>query len=186
MTYDDKPVYLKVFQSVVWPAVAGNVAWAAITLTVLGSTDEGLLARISLLACISVYLIIAWIRAEALKLPSKHFGYGDASLSLSIAALSIAAQAHSGVGSYYMFAVFFSLALGRVLIEVGKESQARRWPSCLTWIAIYATGAAIALFGTHFGGDWGWHLFLSAFLVLLVWLCASVLKLAPLKGLRAD
>ncbi len=162
---------MNLFSSVIWPAVAGNVAWAFFSVLVLEgdlSPRSFYFERLGLLAIVAAYLFLDWTHTEKIKERLKRYYWiADMFLAAAIAALAVAAQALKGDGRWFLLAVYLAAVIGHVTDSWVAAGTVRGWGPRLWWVGLYGVASLIAAFG---GTGWGWHLVVSVGLVVLVWI----------------
>jgi hypothetical protein len=177
---------MSLFQSVIWPAVAGNVAWAIFTVAVLefGENPRSFyFERLALLVTVTAYLFLDWTNTEKIKSNLKRYYWvADAPLASAIAALAIAAQARTGEGWWFLVAVFVVAGSGQIANAWVKSDSDRGWNKRRWWIGLYVVASALAIFGGT--TPWGWHLVLAAGVVVIVWALARFTRMKIADGFR--
>jgi hypothetical protein len=122
---------MSLFQSVIWPAVAGNVAWALFTVAVLEFDQNPrsfYFERLVLLAIMAAYLFLDWSNTERIKGSLRpYYWVADAFLASAIAALAIATQAQKGEGRWFLVAVFGAAFGGQICNAWVKSGSSRGW-----------------------------------------------------------
>lgn len=179
---------MSLFQSVIWPAIAGNVAWALLTVALLefGQNPRSFYyERLALLAIVAAYLFLDWTNTEQIKTHLKRcYWIADALLALAIAALAIAAQAQTGEGWWFLLPVFAVATAGQMANAWVKKDSARSWGKRGWWIGLYVVASCIAIWGGT--TLWGWHLVIAAALVVIVWTLARFTGLCMVSGFRDE
>lgn len=84
----------KLFQNLIWPAVAGNVAWSFFTIAIYESwTADGVIPRLLALLLLSVYLCFDWTTTDVENDKLKDWYWvGDAFSAVTIAVFAITAS----------------------------------------------------------------------------------------------
>lgn len=121
-------------KNVIWPAAAGNVAWALITAIVSEQPDEGYGWRLVLLSQFTLYLMLVCVR-EAPPREKRRLGYLPldtvfaASLAFSAVATSVENPSQPWVAGVAM-AVMLALAGSGHLFkiwEAPEEGKSNKW-----------------------------------------------------------
>jgi hypothetical protein len=163
-------------QSVVWPAVAGNVAWAALSVAVgqrSGAQYPFYWERLCLLGVMAVYLILDWTRTESKKdrLP-RFYWIADALLAASIALLAIAAQGPVGDGWFFVLPVYTAAAVGHLFGAWQTEPLPRFCEQRLAWTFVYLV-AGMAVGATHSEiQSWTWSEVATTTAIIVLWTIA--------------
>lgn len=113
----------KLFKELVWPAAAGNVAWAFLQL-LLDPPEANRWPYRTLLLLIAIYLAIDWLRSASTDDRTWKYWWGDFGLIVGIVVLAIATQAgRSQAFLHGTLAIVFGAAAFLHLIGVweGKE-----------------------------------------------------------------
>lgn len=104
----------KLMQQVMWPAVAGNVAWGFFTLLMEGNfSDLDYWARLCALLFTAIYLALDWLYTEHIKenLPARYAPH-EAVLAALISLFSIAiSQEHPKGWSIWVLCMIFALVI---------------------------------------------------------------------------
>lgn len=155
-------------KTLIWPAVAGNVAWSFFTVLIQeGIHFPACFGRLSALLLLSIYLIIIFIRSQE--------GKGeliDILHSVSIILCAISIQANLPAMDAYLILFFAIAALGHWLGRwiPDQVSSKKNWRKALVG-SIHLLGILICLFLPKFINNTH-HINLSAslFVVLVLWL----------------
>jgi hypothetical protein len=101
----------------IWPAAAGNVAWAFFSVVVDPSRDgveQILLATVLFL--LAAYLLLDWVetdeRADRLR---RYFWIGDAAFAAAIVTFAIGIQVGNPSSQKFLCAVYLTAAVGHLL-----------------------------------------------------------------------
>jgi hypothetical protein len=65
------------FKDLIWPAAAGNVAWALLQIVVSPAPHKELVLRVVLLSLVAVYLAIDWSRSKSLAVKTVRYWVAD-------------------------------------------------------------------------------------------------------------
>jgi hypothetical protein len=174
------------FQGVFWPAAAGNVFWSFCAL-IIDKSDQistlSLLARLSLLLLLSLYLTIEWLRNYS-NFPATvpwHFWFFDWLHICAVALVALTAATKAEWLDVTLIAFYLITAIGHFVgawSATEENNQSDRISG-----AISLLGAAIVLIGWFADTVRPWNLPLSGFLVLLLW---SVHRRDDLRNLFLD
>ena len=106
----------KLFQNVIWPAIAGSVAWAFFTVLVEADwLDYAFWARLLALFAVSVYLAVNWYKTElASGTINSSYWIADAFLAPLTALFAIATHAKSTWGPYAIALAFVAAIVGHL------------------------------------------------------------------------
>jgi len=142
--------FKQVHQNIIWPAVAGNVAWSLLTLVVLptNSTPD-YWARIILLALLTVYLLRSWRQLDVNK-DNTWYYILDTSYAITIALLAISTSTLQDYARPWstgaLVAMFIILFLGHATCSWYKYQSK-------VGSLILALVDALALFGVLWSKD---------------------------------
>lgn len=169
----ERPLARQAFQDLVWPAVAGNVAWSFFTLLIgpspVPSDDPASLAeRVFVLFLLSGYLIGDWLRTHGENRPAFYWIFDGLHLT-ALTAFAIGAA----TGQDYIWlrcsltALFGITAFGHAVGAFGEHG--------FIYAAVNALGIPVAWFA-NFDAPWlspdGSQLPLAVIAVLVLWLLA--------------
>jgi hypothetical protein len=104
------------FQNLIWPAAAGNVAWAFFTVAVQEKwAERGVRARLVVLCMLAVYLAANWMvtSSERYRLKPRHW-VAEAFQSVTIVVFAIATQLRMAWLDCSLAAVFFVTIAGHI------------------------------------------------------------------------
>lgn len=106
----------RLFHNVVWPAVAGNVAWAFFTVLVEAHwSDHIFWARLAALLAVGIYLAADWYNTdEVFSKINPSYWVADAFLAPAIAVFAIATQARNPWAVYAIAVTFFVAIIGHL------------------------------------------------------------------------
>jgi hypothetical protein len=106
----------KLFQSLIWPAAAGNVAWAFFTVAVQETwAAPTVAARLTVLLLLAVYLALDWMSTESeLDRLKSWYWVADAFHVVAIVALAIATQLNTQRLAYFLAAVYAVTIVGHI------------------------------------------------------------------------
>ena len=83
----------RLLQELVWPAAAGNVAWALFTIAIQEPWSQNTVARVLVLIFLAIYLAVEWLRIALLRFePSILYWIFDGVHILTIVVFAIATQ----------------------------------------------------------------------------------------------
>lgn len=162
------------FQNVIWPAVAGNVAWAFFYVAVQESRSKSVVARLFLLFLLAFYLGFDWLRtASELYRMKSWYWIGDAVLASMIVVAAIATQVPLKVEwlNVSLAAVFLAAVAGHIAgaWEPTGEIEKRWWKRAqLAGISVLGFVLTFTLSGMLPQGSL-WHLPITMLLVLILW-----------------
>lgn len=170
--------WLNLFQNLIWPAVAGNVAWSFFTVAVQECwCDEGVQARLVVLVSIAVYLGIDWMRTEARRenlKPGFWYFLFDSALAAAIAVFAIAVQnrvqSAPSWGTWALVAVLAVTTLGHILGV--WEAAGSADPSDRGLLAIFNIAGIVVVVIGHCGvipGFAPWNLPVAVLVVIGMW-----------------
>lgn len=163
-------VQKKVLYQLVWPAVAGNVAWAFFTLLY---TEAGaqIYERLALLFLIALYLGMEWTYSVGRKSKNKPLSWiADAVLAVAIVWLAISAENGSSPGIYPLLFVFVTSAASHGVDAWTPLNTTRKLSARKSWLYLNIGAVTIALSGAMVEGNpWGLNLVASLALVVGVW-----------------
>ena len=155
-------------QNLVWPAAAGNVAWALFTLLVRnsGSLDEGgVLARALVLLLTFSYLTTSWRRLHYLDEINPWYMFFDLVHISTIVAFAIAVESNKPWLEWALCVVFISALVSHLIGAWHKEWPKRFFLAVanLVGLGVVLGASAIVEPSSH------WHLSLAIFVVALMW-----------------
>lgn len=160
------------FHNLIWPAAAGNVAWAFFTVAIEESwAESAVLARLSLLLVLSVYLASDWIATEKeFHRLKPHYWVGDAFHMPTIVVLAIATQMNSPWISCALAVVLLVDMLGHGSTVWEPMGPIRRpWQMRLALFSINAVGLFILAVGEVLYDGSLWHLPIALGAPVLLW-----------------
>jgi len=161
------------FQNLIWPAAAGNVAWAFFTVAVQETwAAPGVFARLAVLLVLAVYLAIDWMSTESELDHLKHWYWvADAFHVVAIVALAITTQLNTRLFAGSLVAVYLTTITGHLVgaWESTGEVQ-KRWRSRALLASTSAVGLTLML-GLPYVVTAGtlWHLPISMAITLILW-----------------
>ena len=164
----------RLFHNVVWPAVAGNVAWAFFTVLEEAKwCDQAFWIRLASLMAVGVYLAADWCNTDAVfsEINPKYW-VADAFLAPALAVFAIATQAHN---SWSAYAIAFAFAAAIVGHRFGAWDKASKAPSPMrkryTLAGINASGLVILGAGACLGPPYmAWSIPVAITLVVTIFL----------------
>jgi len=95
------------FLDLLWPAAAGNVAWAVAQVAIDYDSGQSSASRLAVLILLAIYLIIDWSRSKSLPEKSRRYWKGDAIHLISIVAFAVAVAGNKSTISEWSLAVVF-------------------------------------------------------------------------------
>lgn len=164
------------FDDLIWPAAAGNVAWAFLQVAI-GTESIQRALRLALLFFLAIYLAIDWFRSKSLERKTPLYWIADSIHIASIVTYGVAlASDKSGIFLEYNLAVIFGIAvLGHLVGAWEVSGQPRNWHHRVSLASCGLLGIAILLAGrwvTHAGSL---RTLLVAFVtVLIAWILTRV------------
>lgn len=172
----------KLFQNLIWPAVAGNVTWAFFTVAVSEQwNDTGVIPRLLSLILIAVYLCYDWITTEEAgekKKLKENYWVGDIAHAAAIIVFAISAQSEllwSGAAfqwvNWTLTAVFLAGGLGHLFGAWEPNDIAKNiWPKRLSLMSINFFGIIVYWsLASFIKQESLWQLPASILGVLLLW-----------------
>ena len=158
----------------IWPAVAGNVAWAFLTVAIQerAQADRAYFVRLAVLLLVAAYLGLDWMRTQLLSPQlKKYYWIGDAFVATAIATFAIGTQLKVEWIEWSLITVFVSAAVGHVCgcwEVIGAPNYSDRFIFAgLNALGIFPI--LVNLFGTRLD-PYSFHLFLSPLLVVVFWI----------------
>ena len=163
------------FDSILWPAAAGNVAWSILTLVLSESADRPshLMARIAILVVLAAYLSLEWLRRPATLDTKKQMIFSGLHVA-TISALAIAtAIGRSPEFLAWTLAVLLSgTCIGHLVHTWEKDrttyllaTSNAAGIAVLIWCSVLRPALPEAL----------WPVPVAALVVLLAWGCVRVI-----------
>jgi len=171
----------KLFQNLVWPAVAGNVVWAFFSIAIAEHwADKGVIPRLLSLLLLSIYLCYDWtttdVEGDKLK---ENYWIGDAFHAITIVVFAIAAQSqnlwtdiNNSWVKWTLVIVFTTSTIGHLCgsWEPKDVSKEKKWPARLKLALINFTGILTYFFIPLLcNSNTLWHLPISIIVILLLW-----------------
>lgn len=141
----------RIFQNVIWPAIAGNVAWAFFTVLVEANwLDHAFLARLLSLLAVATYLATDWHATDiSLEKINPQYWIADAFLAPAIALFAISVQSKSGWEPYAIEMTFVVAIIGHLFGSWDEtERGTSSWPNRLKLVAINSIGLVLLFAGT--------------------------------------
>jgi len=150
------------FKNLVWPAIAGNVAWSFFSVAIGEQLSCSVVARLTTLLLIAIYLMAAWVRDREAQSKLAYFTL-DGIFAIAIATAAIATgaagTATSWTASGAVIAIFGVSALGHVfkVWDPQRPSRQRNLLAAANGIgilivAITAKTAPTFVLWSHVGG----------------------------------
>jgi hypothetical protein len=120
------------FLDLLWPAAAGNVAWAVAQVAVGHERSQSVASRLIVLVLLAVYLAIDWSRSKSQPTKKKRYWVGDTFHLISIVAFAVAVADNDGEIAEWSLAAVFSVGVvghlsGLWEIRVGETTQKTNW-----------------------------------------------------------
>ncbi len=168
----------ELFLGLIWPAAAGNVAWALLQ-TVLDSNTRGPVnwAHLVVLGLLVIYLSVDWLRTKKAEIgDSSLYWIFDSLLVLSIAWLSIALQIPRG--DFFLTCSLggvFAVAILGHLLGAWKKTGEKNWPR-FTLAACGFLGLILLAGGYCSHQVSQWNLVLSFGTVLTLWIVVRTVQ----------
>lgn len=171
----------KLFQNLIWPAVAGNVAWAFFSIAITENwTDKGVLPRLLSLLLLAIYLCYDWtttdVEGDNLK---KNYWIGDAFHTSAIVIFAIAAQSKNlwisiddSWVKWALVIVFSTSVIGHLCgsWEPSTVKSENLWSARFKLAGINLLGIIFYIFiPLLIESNSLWHLPISIIIVLLFW-----------------
>ena len=151
------------FQNLVWPAAAGNVAWALVTLAITEPWKEtNVLPRLVVLLLLAVYLTVGWLRIPTEPRPG--YWIADFIHILTIIVFAIATQLNKSWLECSLFSIFTVTTAGH-LLGAWVTTRDR------FWLAGGNALGMVVLFISHwwFTNPYPWNLPAAIGVVLVAW-----------------
>jgi hypothetical protein len=107
----------RLFQNVMWPAAAGNVAWAFFTVIATEGTSGDSCAKLVTLFFLAIYLGADWMDRESMltsNLLQSYYWIPDVFLAPAIVAFAIAAEGNLPMAKWALAAVFVAALFGHI------------------------------------------------------------------------
>ena len=168
----------ELFLGLIWPAAAGNVAWALLQVALDRDKYEPVYrADLAILALVAIYLAVDWLRTKERKISQRSlYWIFDGLLVLSIVWFAIAIQAKKGdLFLTWSLGFVFGVAVLGHLSAAWENRGEKSWPrltlaggsilGLLTLIAVY-----------HRWPAFRWNLALSFGTVLILWVVVRTIE----------
>lgn len=172
------PVSAKaLFDDLIWPAAAGNVAWSFLQVAI-GDESHHRLMRLALLFFLAFYLAIDWFRSKSLDGKTRCYWVADAIHISSIVTYGVAVAAYKSASFLgYALAVIFGIAvIGHLVGAWEVVEQPRNWCHRVMLTSCGLVGLGILFFGRSASVGGSLQTLLIAFLtVLIAWVSVRVL-----------
>lgn len=138
------------YDSVIWPAVAGNILWSFLTVMITEAPSHEMGWRAASLFLAGVYLMIAWARGRSRNRKNPNFGYylADTAYAVLLAGFAIASSASASrypdLGVTLLGVMFVVAALGHFFKTWNPNRKA--WQRNTIGVADVAAAGAVFLF----------------------------------------
>lgn len=141
----------RLFQNVIWPAIAGSVAWAFFTVLVEAHwLDHTFWARLLALFAVAVYLAVDWYNTDLVfDRINPYYWIADAVLAPLTALFAIATYANSPWGPYAIALALVAAIVGH-LFGAWDESRpgTSAWGQRIKLAGINASGLLVLVIGS--------------------------------------
>jgi hypothetical protein len=161
------------FQNLIWPAAAGNVAWAFFTVSLGEAYTNPNFARLAVLFLLAVYLASNWLRTRERSDFKPSYWIADAGHVLSIVVFAIAVQLNDLYGENWLICsltIVFGVSIIGHLSGVLEEPGEKSWCKRLLLAGSNAVGPGL-LFGSYlfFAQPFPYNLPVAVAAVLMAW-----------------
>jgi hypothetical protein len=145
----------KLFQSLIWPAAAGNVAWAFFTTLLEARWSQGnFWAKLVGLLSVSVYLAADYVNTGSMrdKATPQYWWIADACLAVAIVVFAIATSLMNLAWAKWALALAFIVAIFGSALGAWEttETVKKKWCNRLFLVGINALGLIILIAGDLF------------------------------------
>jgi hypothetical protein len=159
--------FLKSFlKDVAYPAVAGNLAWAFVTLAIDSGAKIDAIPRLGVLFVLTIYFSAEWYRSKEIEVKTVGL-WLDLLFVLCMVWFAIGTQANKGSPGIALIIILLIIGLGHLLevwLPVGRGKG--NTPHGITSLV----AAAVLGSAWYVDGSWNWALALVAICVVLaVW-----------------
>jgi len=168
------------FQDLIWPAAAGNVAWSFFTIAIgEDRLSPGVAARLSVIFLLAIYLAVDWLRtAETVTTLKPWFWIADAPLSASVVIFAIATQMNKPWLGNSLTALFLIGVVGHLVGAWEPTGNvAYRSLKRLVLAGANAVGCIVLILI----GSSDWRLPIALASVLVLWFLARYVLISRLK-----
>lgn len=153
----------EIFQNLLWPAAAGNVAWSFFTLAIDKDWSSGdVAARLFALFLLAIYLGVSWTIFDDKKNHDPFYWIMDGAHLITVVTFSIATQLGKDWLSISLLVLFSVTAFGHLC---GAWHNKHNLKLSLTSFL----GIVVVCGSTYIGIEEPYNLSLSIFLVLIAW-----------------
>jgi hypothetical protein len=163
----------KLFQNLVWPAAAGNVAWAFFTVAVQETwAARGVAARLAMLLLLAVYLALDWMKTESeLDRLKRWYWIADTFHVAAIVAFAIAIQMNTQRLTCFMAAGYSVTVVGHLAGAWEPTGEVRkRWRNRVLLSGISMLGLVIILVLPYVLAEGSlWHLPIAIGSGVILW-----------------
>jgi peptidoglycan/LPS O-acetylase OafA/YrhL len=171
----------KLFQNLIWPAVAGNVAWAFFSIAIGEKwKDIGVAPRLLSLLLLAIYLCYDWTTTDVVKDRLKHnYWIGDAFHTVTIVVFAISAQSKdlwdnidASWTNWTLIIVYLTTAIGHLtgIWEPEDVNSKRKWKARIILAGFCLIGVVVYIFSPlFFDVNTLWHLPISIASILIFW-----------------
>jgi hypothetical protein len=181
------------FQDLIWPAAAGNVAWAFLQV-VLGALDPKqptplsyplLVAHLVVLLLVATYLVLDWLRTKkfGIRLRRRYWWF-DGALVLSIVWFAIAIQVLPREEAFLSWSLgfVFGIAILGHFAGAWERAEGKNWGHRIKLVICGLLGPAVLIFCHRLGP---WNLCLAFFAVLVAWVVVRT-EFAPQRNVDSQ
>jgi hypothetical protein len=164
----------KIFQNLIWPAAAGNVAWAFFTVAIKEDITCSVLATMISLLLIAAYLAADWAVTASMNYPPKlKTSFFDALLAVAIVVFAIATQEKEKAAlAEEWLGIVFLVAIGGHLSGawmVREDEGLKKWIKRFGLAGINAPGLVMVLLGYFHFLSWTWTQPVALGMVVGLW-----------------
>lgn len=167
---DAFPVHARgLFDDLIWPAAAGNVAWSFLQVAMDSEANSRVL-RLALLMFLAFYLAIDWFRSKSLEPKTLRYWVADSIHIACIVTYGVAiAVGKSAIFLEYNLATIFGIAvIGHLAGAWEIAGQTRDWLHRVILASCGVVGLAILWFGRTGSRSGSLRAPLFAFVVVLI------------------
>src|SRR5437870_1370028 len=141
----------RLFHNVIWPAIAGSVAWAFFTVLVEADLHHAFWAKLLALSAVAVYLAVDWYHTDLVRETiNPYYWIAEAFLAPLTALFAIATQADSSWGPYAIALAFVAAIVGHLFgaWDEGPRPGTSEWGQRIELAAINASGLVVLAIGS--------------------------------------
>lgn len=122
----------KLFSGLIWPAIAGNVAWALFTVAILEGISFQTFPRLLSLTLVAGYLMLSWCRERVVENPGSYymldtlFAASIITFAIFSASNDLSSKPHTSIS---LLAIFLSSSIGHLcaIWDSKRNKIERRW-----------------------------------------------------------